>query len=200
MKVLSVIYAAVLACATTASPSSERIEIRVSEPVIIASNETQAVFDDAIAWSREHQLETGGCFTVFKVIGNKVFITDAVERVIWRRGAWVQLDCADTAAIWHTHWQEETSATVGCNVARAQDIVSISPDAALGLVICGAGRDSVIPYTHSVAEAKEQREYLEKNPDVAERMRLAHEEANRYTCAQESPESMVRPMINCRKP
>lgn len=183
-----------IACAAYAGQ-----DIVVMEPVILPDIYSERLFYDAIRWSKSYELETGGCFNVVGVVGNKVLIADAVERVIWRRSGAVQLDCSQFDGIWHTHWRDESKKWAGCNVNRAKDLFLISRNSALGLIVCGARRDSLIPYDYSPEADSVYQDTLRKDPKLAFAERAAIIQARQFRCEDESLVSLKRPIINCRK-
>ena len=165
---------------------------------VFYENSSQALFDDAIKWSRANKLETGGCFDVFQISGNKVLVFDAVESVHWRREVAVQLDCGDTQGLWHTHWMPADGNVVGCNVNDAMDRITVSKKRRMNVVICGVGRDSVIPYVYDEEADSTLTRYLRDNPGVLlARVAEALADTN-YKCKDESAVSLARPTINCR--
>lgn len=193
----ALLIAAVLSCGVATSspirvlPQGER---DVTAPIVLPEKEAQALFNDAIQWSRINHLETGGCFRVFHSTGRYVIVVDVVERVEWRRQHRVHLDCKPTDGIWHTHWQTESAEFVGCNMSRAADLYLISPAAALGIVVCGLGKDSVIPYSYHPKTDSLRRE-LAKNAVFIQ----WSTEGNRYRCEDEPEASLKRPVINCQQ-
>jgi hypothetical protein len=115
----------------------------------IPDTRAQALFDDAIRWSRATGLETGGCFSILRVWGTATLVVhDATEAVYYRRPLKVAIRCEHYQGVWHTHWLPESDSTVGCNVSRAADLYLIGPRHPFGLTVCGVGRDSVIPFTY----------------------------------------------------
>lgn len=158
--------------------------------VVLADNPSQLLFNDAMRWSRKHHLETGGCFSVFTVQGDKIVITDVVERVQWRRPLKVMLDCPPKAGLWHTHHEKASRNTVGCNMDDAMDRWLGDYSHVALVVICGEGRDSVIFYTSAPADSL-----------IANRKRWASRfippDTDTYDCAHESPASLNRPRIAC---
>lgn len=189
----AILVAILVACATLPP------DLIVTDPQIVADKESQALFDDAIRWSRLHGLETGGCFKVWKVIGNNVIVTDAVESVNWRRAHVVQLRCGRRDGIWHTHWSPEDSSRVGCNVQqRAKDVFLIGPESILGLVVCGVGRDSLIPFHYDAVADSLNQQHLKQNPEYAKAEERARKEYETYRCANEPHESLKRSGIKCK--
>lgn len=163
--------------------------LRPTDLRVLADSPSQSLFDDAVRWGRANHLETGGCFSVFSVAGKNVVVTDAVERVRWRRPLKVQLDCPERGGIWHTHYTSESDTTVGCNMSRALDRWTVGYDHTASIVICGTGRDSVILYTPVPPDSLlfsggGGRSYTLPDTD-------------HYDCAHESPASLARPTIHC---
>jgi hypothetical protein len=181
-----------------AAASPEVVNIVVSNPIVLSASDAQQLFDDAIRWSRAHQMETGGCFSEIRVINSRVIVFDAREVVIWRRRHATQVACSINDGIWHTHWQPEDSSYVGCNMSRAADRRLIGPDM-LGLVICGVGRDSVIPYTYSYTADSSYQAYGIAHPDFARRAAISDSVNASFTCADEPEESLRRPRVLCRQ-
>lgn len=203
MKLTLTVCAALVACAATVLPSGKDTNLApdliVRHPIILPDGTSQALFNDALRWSRENHLETGGCFSVYRVVGDKIIVTDAIEKVYWRREDKVLLQCAPRDGIWHTHWKPEDKATVGCNVKRAADLYLINEQSVLGLIICGIGRDSIKPYDYDEQADSTHEEYLRQNPAAVQQERRDALEEMTYTCANEPPASRRRPTINCRK-
>lgn len=195
MRLLRVIGALLLASACVAAAPSI-VEIILEHPVVLSEIKAQRLFDDAITWSRQHELETGGCFTIHRIIGQNIIAVDARERVVWRRKHTVAVNCPTGSSIWHTHWQPRNDTLyAGCNVQRGADPRLIDPSTPLGLVICGVGRDSVIPYTYSAAADSAWEAYLAARPDYADQLRLQEDARLRYSCADEPKASRSRPEV-----
>lgn len=186
---LAVFAGAVLACASAA-----QWEGRMS------TKASQELFDDAIRWSRANKLETGGCFSAWVETspdGTRALVLNARESVSWRRPHLVGLVCGFGDGIWHTHWSPESDSTAGCNMARAADLHLIGPNAALGIVVCGVGVDSVIAYHYSVRADSVHQAARAADPAAARRADIDVEARLRWTCADESAASKARAGLVC---
>jgi hypothetical protein len=172
---------AVIACgAMTVGPSFTTFPL--------TDTPSQKLFDDAERWSRREHLETGGCFSIFAA-GQHPVITDATESVKWRRPMKVQLNCAPTDGIWHTHWLAESDSSVGCNVGNSRDLWLIGPSHPLGIVVCGIGRDSAITYTYDPSG---------QPATATDSFTLIRMQADSfYRCVDEPPVSLRRPRHAC---
>lgn len=156
-----------------------------------------------LAWSRQHVLETGGCYNIFNIKGYNVFVTDVTERVVWRRQHRVQLDCTGYYGSWHTHYERAKAGIVDCNMrwvpgdtVMPQDIYHANKDGRMYLVICGFGLDSVIPYAYDAAADSAQLAWDKDRP--VDLQALLQEQADTlYHCKDESVVSLRRPHIYC---
>ncbi len=169
-----------------------------TRPIVLAEDNAQRLFDDAIQWSRKTGLETGGCFRVFHATNKHIVVVNAVERVKWRRSHTVLLDCAVTDGQWHTHPAKESARYVGCDVSRSADQYLIDPDAALGLIVCGVGRDSTIPYSYNAVADSGFLQFMRSHPDAAAARAQESSVEDRYRCLDEPKESLSRPIIHCK--
>jgi hypothetical protein len=149
--------------------------------------QSQALFDDAIEWSKKEGLETAGCFDLI-VVGKASVVAFATEKVHWRRPMRVQFACNIGQGIWHTHWLPESDSTVGCNLLRAEDRATMGPHHPLGVVICGKGRDSVRYYTWDTTMAR-----------IRKVKPITHKNV-RMSCTNEPPASLQRGHVDCTTP
>lgn len=188
-----------VACPMNSCAQVDHPRVDIPNTTLLADNKTQAVFDDAWDWSVKHRLETGGCFTVFDVVGTLIVVFDAVERVTWRREDRVQLDCGKGQSIWHTHWKPEDSTSVGCNVARGQDIYLIEPERPLGLVVCGKGRLNLIPYNYTPKADSTHKAALRDSPWLQAYEDSLDKETKGYHCPDEPRASRERPALTCKE-
>lgn len=184
-----------LSCVTAAP--MPRVDLLAQ--VVITDDASQHVLEEAFRWARTHQLETGGCFRIFAVHGDKIIVTDVEERVNWRREDRVSLDCPDHSPIWHTHYKPESGSSVGCNMPRAQDLYLIDKETPLGLVVCGLGRDSVIPYNYSAKADSLHKALLADYPKMKAEEDSLERVTNGHRCGNEPAESMKRSNINCKR-
>lgn len=194
--VLATVVLLSLSCATTPvtphySPNFNALFTAFTDDI------SQAIFDDAMRWSRANELETGGCFSIFRNIGKMVPVYEAREEVAYRRPHMVGIVCEPDEGMWHTHWQKEDSTSVGCNVAKAQDLGTASPSRVLNLTICGVGRDSVVSYIYIAQAEADQTAWEEKNPEAVQKHNAKLEADSLGKCSREAPASLKRPTINC---
>jgi hypothetical protein len=191
-----------VACpANSCSQVVQQVHARVDIPTttILADNKSQDVFDAAFEWSAENHLETGGCFTLFDVVGTLIIVSDAVEKVNWRREDRVELACGKGESIWHVHWAPESGNSVGCNIARGQDIYLIEPERPLGLVVCGKGRLNLIPYNYDAKADSVHKKALRDLPGLKEEEDSLRKATNKYRCPDEPRASRERPALNCKE-
>jgi hypothetical protein len=196
---LGLVLTLMVAC--PANSCSQAVHARVDIPTttILADNKSQSLFDDAFEWSLKNQLETGGCFKIFDVVGTLIEVSDAVERVSWRRKDSVNLECGEGEAIWHTHWAPESGWSVGCDVARGQDIYLIEKERPLGLVVCGKGRLSLIPYNYDAQADSIHKKALRELPGLKEQEDSLEKTTKKYRCPDEPRASRERPALNCKE-
>lgn len=195
MRTRLVVGLIVLSISCVATP----LRVEMGNTIVLADDQSQALFDSALVWSRIHGLETGGCFRIFAVSGNKVIVSDAVERVVWRRADRVMLGCTEGQGIWHTHWLPEGATSVGCNVSRAMDLILIGPNRSLGLVVCGLGRDSVIPYNYSAKADSNYKASVARDPEIRAGEDSLRKEIEGFRCENEPEESLKRPSVYCKE-
>lgn len=186
---IALFLVALVACGAFAGTGYSAPAVDGDGEIVLIDKQSMALFTDAIHWSRQYGLETGGCFQVFSQTGKYIIIDDAVETVRWRRPLRVLLNCHPEDGIWHTHWLAESDTVVGCNVGRSQDLWLIGPYHPFGLVICGVGKDSVIPYTYDATNKPGEN----MSPEA-----LAKQKADTlYRCVDEPPASLFRPLNIC---
>lgn len=161
----------------------------------VADVRSQLLFDEAITWSREAQLETAGCFDVY-TLGRTTVVANAVERVFWRRAHATNFACNRGQGIWHTHWLPESDSTVGCNLERAYDRGTLGPHHPVGVVICGVGRDSLRLYAWDTTMARAMRGARKRGAQVAPPLT----DTLPKTCDTEPVASRVRGRLTCTPP
>lgn len=109
---------------------------------IIPTQAAQQVFDDAIRHGRKNKLEEGGCATLVHVIGRTFWIAEARVSSVDATENTVVVVCKPEEVRWHTHYTPATRTTAGCE----QGSYDWPTNASVELVICGIGRDSIVPF------------------------------------------------------
>lgn len=109
---------------------------------VTATAPSRATFDSALAWAREHRLETGGCATLVARQGIRFFVADAHVAFEKQWEDSVLIVCRAKEILWHTHYKPEDFWYVGCGPSP-QDLANTN-GIRLSIVVCGI--DSLVPY------------------------------------------------------
>lgn len=107
------------------------------------------VLNEAARSARQSQLELGGCATLEARKGYLFYVSDPYVSFAYTSRDSMGLVCRTDAVLWHTHVDVDDLPALRCQPSETD--VKNTP--VLGIIVCGIGKDSLIPFGWKRAKA-----------------------------------------------